>query len=43
LPVFFWQFLHLCSLKISVCNSFFCCIYIGFWNEYNACFIEWVW
>jgi hypothetical protein len=43
LPVFCWETLHLYSLKTLVYNSFFGYVFIGFWNECNAGFIEWIW
>jgi hypothetical protein len=45
LPVFCWESLNLYSLNILVYDSLFwlCYFFIGFQNEYNAGFIQWVW
>jgi hypothetical protein len=43
IAVFYWGFLHLCSLKSLVFNSLFCFVLVQFWDEYNTGFIQWVW
>jgi hypothetical protein len=43
LPLFYWGFLHLCSLKRLTCNPLFCCVLFWFWDECNTGFIELVW
>jgi hypothetical protein len=41
LPVFYWEFLLLCSWKRLVYNSLFCCILVQFSNENNTRSLEW--
>jgi hypothetical protein len=46
LPVFYWEFLHLSSLKTlayPLSFFFFSCVIVWFWDEYNTDFIERVW
>jgi hypothetical protein len=43
LPIFYWGFLHLSSLKRLTYNSLFCFITGHFWDQCHTGFIEWVW